>query len=166
MSLSLEVEDIYFITKLSRIGEVVHLQDRGLGGGLTIEEYIVVYCLPDMEKVGSQIPTKSIQNLGLKDILLALGRIAELESLHEDSIPLMFYAVECMSPTIYDWSTLLLGNMKHQLTNCKMGRVENFGFISIFSTFFFERVPGLSPRVEITPHGSRDPSQLHWENVM
>ena len=47
-----------------------------------------------------------------------------------------------------------------------MGRVQNFGFGSILSTFFSERVPGLSPRVDIVPHGVRDPSQWRWENVM
>ena len=104
---------------------------------------------------------KSIQNLGLKAILLALNRIAGLGSLHEDSRPLMFYVVECMRPTIYDWSTSLLGNMKQQLTNCKMGRVRNFGFAIILSTFFFEHVLGLSPRVKITPHVPWDLAQLH-----
>ena len=96
MSLSIEVEDIYFITGLSRRGEVVNLRSHGPGGGLTIDEYIVVYCLPNMEKVGSQIPTNSIHILGLKAILLALGRIAGLDSLHQASRPMMFYAVECM----------------------------------------------------------------------
>ena len=76
------MEDIYLITGLSRRGEVVNLRSRGPGGGLTIDEYIVVYCLPDTEKVGSQIPTNSIQVLGLKAILLTLGRIAGLASLH------------------------------------------------------------------------------------
>ena len=77
-----------------------------------IEEYIAMYCLPDTEKVGSQIPMNSIQNLGIKAILLVLGRIAGLEPLHRASRPLMYYAVECMRPTIYYWSTSLLGNMK------------------------------------------------------
>ena len=44
ISLTIEVEDIYFITKLSRRGEVVNLCSRGPRGGLTIDEYIVVYC--------------------------------------------------------------------------------------------------------------------------
>ena len=61
---------------------MVNLQSHGPGGGLTIEEYIDVYFLPDTEKVGSQIPTNSVHNLGLKAILLALGRIAGLASLH------------------------------------------------------------------------------------
>ena len=60
MSLTIEVEDIYFITRLSRRGEVVNLRSHRPGGGLTIEEYIVVYCYLDMDKVGSQIPTNSI----------------------------------------------------------------------------------------------------------
>ena len=75
MSLTIEVEDIYFITGLSRRGEVVNLCSRGPKGGLTIDEYIAVYYYPDMEKVGSQIPTNSIQVLGLKAILLTMGRI-------------------------------------------------------------------------------------------
>ena len=82
MPLNIEVEEIYFIIGLSRRGEVVKLRSHGLGGGLTIDEYIVVYCVPDMKKFGSQIPTNSIQNLRLKAIPLALGRIAGLTSLH------------------------------------------------------------------------------------
>ena len=47
-----------------------------------------------------------------------------------------------------------------------MGKVRNFGFGNILSTFFFERVPALSPIVDIVPHGVRDPAQRRWENVM
>ena len=104
--------------------------------------------------------------LGLKAILLTLGRIAGLASLHQASQPMMFYAVECMRPTVYDWSTTLLSNMKQQLSDYKMGRVWNFGFGGILSTFFFEWVPGLGPTVDIVPLGVWDPSQRHWKNVM
>ena len=85
----------------------MNLRSRGPGGGLIIDEYIAVYCYPYMNKVGSQIPTNSIQVLGLKAILLTLSKIAGLASR-----PLMFYAVECMRPIVYDWSTALLSNMK------------------------------------------------------
>ena len=126
----IEVENIYFITGLSRRGEVVNLRSRGPGGGLTIDEYIAVYYFMDTEKVGSQILKNSIQVLGLKVILLALGRIVGLASLHQASRPLMFYAVECMRPTVYDWSTAMLSNMKQQLSDWKMGRVRNFSIVS------------------------------------
>ena len=78
----------------------------------------------------------------------------------------MFYAVECMRPTIYDWSTTLLSNMKHQLSDCKAGRVQKFGFSSILSMFFFERVPGLSPRFDVPLQWVRDPAQRRWADVM
>ena len=125
-----------------------------------------MYYYLDTEKVVSQVPTNDIQVLGLNSILLTLGRIAGLASLHQASRPLMFYAVECMRPTIYDWSTTLLSNMKHQLGECKAGRVRNFGFSSILSMFFFERVLGLSPRVDIPLHGVRHPAQRRWVDAM
>ena len=95
MLLIIEVEDIYFITGLSRQGEMVNLRSRGPGGGMTIDEYIAMYCFLDTKKVGSQILTNSIHILGLNAILLALGTIAGLASLHQDSWPKMFYVVEC-----------------------------------------------------------------------
>ena len=104
--------------------------------------------------------------LGLKAILLKLDMIAGLASLHQASRPLMFYAVECMRPMIYDWSITLLSNMKHQLSECKAGRVRNFGFSSILSMFFFESVLGLRPIVDVPLHGVRDPSQWRWEDAM
>ena len=90
---------------------------------MTIEEYISMYFLPDIEKVGSQIPTNGVQNLGIKAILLELGMIMGLASLHIASRPMMFYVVEYTRPMIYDWSTSLLSNMKQKLSECKMGRV-------------------------------------------
>ena len=101
----------------------MNLRSRGPGGGLTIDEYIAVYYIPDTEKFGSEIPTNSIQILGLKAILLALGRIAGLDSLHQASWTMMLYVVECMRPTVYDRSTTLLSKMKQQLSDYKMGRV-------------------------------------------
>ena len=60
----------------------MNLRSRRARGGLTIDEYIVLYYFPDTKKVGSQILTNFIQVLGLKAILLALGRIDGLASLH------------------------------------------------------------------------------------
>ena len=85
MLLSIEVEDIYFIIGLSRRGEMVNLRSRGPGGRLTIDDYIDVYYFSEMKQIVSQIPKNSIQILGLKAILLALGRIVGLASLHQAS---------------------------------------------------------------------------------
>jgi hypothetical protein len=56
--------------------------------------------------------------------------------------------------------------MKSQLTDYKQGRKRNFRFASILCSFFFERVPCLSPRVEIIPHELRDPTMSRWIDVM
>ena len=42
MSLTIEVEEIYFIIGLSQREEVVNLQSHGPGGKMTIDEYIAV----------------------------------------------------------------------------------------------------------------------------
>ena len=78
----------------------------------------------------------------------------------------MFYTVECTRSTVYDWITSLLSTMKQHLTHCNIGRIKNFRFSNVISTFFFERVPILSPRVEVPPHSLWDPTQTHWTNVM
>jgi hypothetical protein len=71
----------------------------------------------------------------------------------------MFDGVQCERPTVYDWCTSLLENMKSQLMECKQEGKMNYSFASIFCIFFFEQVPGLGPRVEILPRGPHD---LAW----
>jgi hypothetical protein len=118
-ALTIMVEDIYFITDLSRRGEVVNFKTHG-GGGLTINEYIATYCEDGTEKVGMQIPIKNIQSLSLKVILYTMTHIVGSSSLHQASWSQMQYVVECMRPTIFDWSTTMLNCMKTQLTDCKL----------------------------------------------
>ena len=61
---------------------------------------------------------------------------------------------------------MLLSNMKQQISDCKMGRVQNFVFSSILSMFFFEKVLGVRPKVDISPHRVWDLAQWCWENFM
>jgi hypothetical protein len=80
-----------------------------------MEEYITTYCIADIEKVGSQLPIRAIENLSLKIIVLVLRQISGSTSLHQASRPLMLYVVECLRPMVYDWCTTLLANMKSHL---------------------------------------------------
>jgi hypothetical protein len=100
--LRIEVEDIYFLTGLSRQGEVVNLKSRGAESGMKIKEYIDAHCVVGTPKVESQIPIWAINNLGLKIIMLVLTKITCSASLHQASRLLMFYAIECARPTVYD----------------------------------------------------------------
>jgi hypothetical protein len=87
--------------------------------GMKVEEYIEAHCVAETPMVGCQIPIQSIGNLSLKIIVLMLTRIIGLASLHQASRPLMFYTMECVRPTVYDWCTSRLTNMKGQLIECK-----------------------------------------------
>jgi hypothetical protein len=144
----------------------VNLKSRGADGGVTMEEYIDTHCVVGKDKVGSQLLIRSIENLSLNIIVLVLTQISGSTSLHQVSMPLILYAVECLRPIFYDWCTSLLDNMKSQLMDYKQGRMINFIFASILCSFFFERVPGLSPRVEIAPHKLQDPAMSWWINMM
>ena len=53
--LRIEVEDIYFLTGLSRRCEVVNLKSWRAGSGMKIEEYIAAHCIAGTKKVGSQL---------------------------------------------------------------------------------------------------------------
>ena len=152
MPLRLEVKYIYFIIGLSWQGEVAKLQACGVRQGLPIEDYIYFYFLPYTEKIKIQVLVNSNQILSLKVIALVLVRIEWVASLHQAYRNLMFYSIECMKPTIYDWSTSLLNTMKQHLIECRIGRIKNFRFTNILSTFFFEWVLGFSPRVKVPPY--------------
>jgi hypothetical protein len=156
--LSIELDDIYFITGLSHWGEVVNLKARGAGGDMTMEDHIVTYCVAGTNKVGSQLPIRAIENLSLKVVVLVLTWILGLTLLHQESRSLMFYAVECLRPIVYGWCTSVLANMKSQLTNFKQEKKRNFEFASIMCIFLFEWILCLIPTVDIISHGPCNPT--------
>ena len=121
--LPLEVEDIYFPTGLSHRGREANLREGGWGdSSLTIQEYITMYCEEGTQKVASQIPIARIRTLALRSVAYCLVRMSDTTTQHVISRPLMYYALECMRPTVYDWCTSLLASVRTQLTTCKMGR--------------------------------------------
>jgi hypothetical protein len=111
-SLRIEVEDVYFLKGLSRQGEVMDLKSCRAGSGMKVKEYIEAHCVAGTPMVGTQIPIRAISNLSLKIIVLILTRMIRSASLHQASRPLMFYALECVIPTVYDWCTSLPTNTK------------------------------------------------------
>ena len=79
----------------------MNLRVEVVGGRMTINEYIVAYFLLDIEKLGIQVPIRAIHRISLKVIILVLARLSSSFVLHQDLRPLMFYAVDCLRPTIY-----------------------------------------------------------------
>jgi hypothetical protein len=119
--LRIKVEDTYFLNGFSHRGEVVDLKSRRVGSGTKVEEYIEAHCVAGTPMVGIQIPIQDIGNLSLKIIVLMLTMTIGSALFHQPLRPIMFYALDCARPTVYDWCTSLLTNMKGQLTECKQG---------------------------------------------
>jgi hypothetical protein len=81
--LRIEFEDIYFLTRLSRRGEVVNLESQGDQSDMTIEDYIATHCVEGAEKVGIKLPIRVINNMSLKIIVLVLAQIIGSASFHQ-----------------------------------------------------------------------------------
>jgi len=69
---------------------------------MIMEKYIATHYVVDTDKVGSQIPIRTTENLSLNIIVIVLTWISGLTSLHQESRPLMFYVVECLRLIVYD----------------------------------------------------------------
>ena len=68
--------------------------------------------------------------------------------------------------TLFDWCTPLLTNMKSQLTSIQKGQTKNFRYGTILCSFFFEKDPGLHPRVSVSISRPRDPWMGRWDDLM
>ena len=145
------VEDIYFLTGLSRRGEPVNFWTFPTGPH-NIAELIGLYCAANMDHASTQVPISKITNLLLQAIVLLIGRITGSAALHQASRAQMNCAVQCLNAQVFDWSTTLLECMKRQLTDFCLRTHRNFGFGTILCSFFFERVPSFSPRVVVRGH--------------
>ena len=80
--LRIEVEDIYFLTGLSRRDEATNLKAQGARSGMNIEDYIATHYIAGTEKVWSQLPIRVINNMSLKIVVLVLTRITGSTYLH------------------------------------------------------------------------------------
>jgi len=164
MPLKMEIEDIYFITSLSRRGEVVHSTSRSWGS-LSFEDYVHIYFLGHPKKIGSQIPIKHVESLSLRIILFTIAKVNGANSLHQASRLAMCLAVDCLT-TVFDCCTSLLTNLNSQLTSIKKGQTKKFGYGTILCSFFFEMVPTLYPRVLVSISRLRDPQMGRWADLM
>jgi hypothetical protein len=164
-SLTLMIEDIYFLTSLSRRGEPVNFCTFPPGPH-NIAELIGLHCEVGTDKVGTEVSINKISNLSLKVIVLLIGWITGSAALHQASWVHMHCAVQCLNAHMFDWSTTLLDCMKRQLTECCMRRHINFGFGTILCVFFFERVSSISPRDIVGGHTDPFPVVCIWVTLL
>ena len=92
-------------------------------------------------------------------------RVAGSSSLHLATRNNIRLALDCMQGALYDWCSGVIPFMKEQLSDCKRGRIKNFGYSSILVSFFFERVLGLSPIAPFPVRSLRHPKLSRWGDI-
>jgi hypothetical protein len=164
-TLSLDIEDIYFLTGLSRHGYYV-IMTSSRGGGLKMSEYCNLYCVPEAKIKKGKVAIWGVQDLTLHTILFTIARMAGSSAPHMELHSYFQYAIECTEPQVFNWADVVLRSIKKQLTKCRQGELKQFGYGSLLVSFFLERVPVLRLQVQWNILGPRDLRMLIWCRLM
>ena len=160
------MEYIYFIIGLLHRGIRVSVSGFVRGGGtLSHLDYVNTYCFPRSQKSSTQIPIVQTAGFLLKVIVRTITHVTDVLSLHLDTPNHMHLGVQCLRNIVFDWCSILVINMKKQLTDCNLGNKNNFKYPSILVAFFFKQVPTLSPTVVLPHPHPRDPRLTRWGDV-
>ena len=121
--LTIEVEDIYFLTRLSIQGAPISLTGS-CGGDVTTQELIDHHCLPGTRTSGKKIPIKAVVDLPLCTLPFTIQRLVGSQGPHQASRAHMLYAIEAMAPTVFNLAEALLSVFKYKLTKCRQGELK------------------------------------------
>jgi hypothetical protein len=146
-TLTLDIEDIYFLTGLSQHGYHATLTG-GRGGRLPMSEYCRQYCVPEAERSKGKVVIWGVQDLTLRTILFTITSMARSMAPHMALQSYFQYAIECTEPRVFNWSDEVLHSMKRQLMKCRKGDLKQFGYGSLLVSFFLKRVPLLRLQVD------------------
>jgi len=160
--LHIEVDDIYFLTELSRRGLAVSLTGLGPRDLLTVREYTEQYCTAEAKVNSSGVPIKYIWNLGLKAIVYTINMMAGSAAGHLAMRPYMALALSYLEPQLYDWCRVVRENLVKQLTACHEGKKKEFGYGYLLCSLFYEKVPALQPKIPLELPPPSVPRMLRW----
>jgi hypothetical protein len=121
---------------------------------------------PDAERYKGKVAIRGVWDLTLRTILFTIARMEGSASPHMVLQSYFQYAIECLEPQVFNWCDGLLWSMKTQLTKRKRGDLKQFGYGSIWVSFFLERVPHLRLQVEWELAAPRDPRMKRWCDLM
>jgi hypothetical protein len=97
--LTLDIEDIYFLTRLSRHGAWVSLTG-GRGGGLPMSDYIYQHYEPNFERCKGKVAIQGVRDLTLKTILFTIAQMVRSTLPHMVLHSYFQYAIECLEPIL------------------------------------------------------------------
>lgn len=140
-TLKIDIEDICFITGLSKWGSPVVMSGQRSDVEATMDDYIRRYCSPETKKKGGKASISAVMDMPLHTILFIVTRGFGSLGAHAATKAHMTYALECVEPRVFNWCEGLRTNLHSQLTSFWMGKQSQFGYGSILVAFFLERVP-------------------------
>ena len=99
--LTVEVEDIYFLTGLLRRDAPI-LLTGSCGGDITTQELIDRHYIPGTMTSGKKIPIKLVMDGPLWTMLFTMQRVAGSQRVHQVSRVHILYAIESMVPIVFN----------------------------------------------------------------
>jgi hypothetical protein len=162
--LIVELEDVYFLTDLSKRGTLIVLS-RKRELLVPVDEYLTNHCVPGARLVGGRITIKDIKDLPLWSILFSIMSIAGSTSVHLVSRSQVAYGLQCLEPTLFNWSAGFLHNVKEQITRCRARQHKQFGYGSFLVSFFLEHIPPMQPQIALAVRPVREPRMERWTNL-
>ena len=165
-TLTIDRDDIYFLTGLSRRGLPVNLRGSSADVGDTVDSLILQYCVPGSKKSSNQLKIADVRDQGLRMILFTITRAAGSLQPHLASRGNVMTGLRCIDGEVFDWVTAVHGSLTEQLSKAKRGRAKQFGYGSLICSFFLQRVPGMRPRVSRAVPGVREPRMAQWTDLM
>jgi hypothetical protein len=161
--LTIELEDVYFLTGLSKRGVPISFSgQRALPEQVGV--YLARHCVPGARLVGGRIPIKDIRELPLWSILFAIMSVTGNTSAHLASRSQVAYGVQCLEPTLFNWSAGFLRNVKGQVSRCRMGQ-KQFGYGSFLVSFFLECIPQMHPQIALVVRPVDEPRMERWTSL-
>ena len=131
-----------------------------------MDDLIDEYFLVGTHSQGGKIPIKHIVDRPLRVVAFSIDKVAGSRLAHLTTRAHMLYAVECMEPTIFNWSEGSLVSLKDQLTKCRRGELKQFGYEAIVVYIFLERVSLMRPQVPLRRLDAEDPRMTKWVEAM
>lgn len=118
--LHLEIEDVYFITRLSHRGVRVVLVRGRWDSSNPLDQYVVQYYQDGARKSNNKLSIQDVMDLTLRTIMFCITHVVGSTGPHLDTRAQVDYAVLCQDGVLYNLSAMLLVN-KEQLTRCRIG---------------------------------------------
>lgn len=98
----ISIDDVYFLTGLSRCGAPISLSGSPHGGE-SVRDYVRQFCrLGTQPSKDEKIIIKDILDFPLRKILFTNAKLASSETLHLANRSYMQYALECLEATLFN----------------------------------------------------------------